>query len=80
MMGVTRFTTPAGVNANTKNIDLGFKLKNTYFQKITTNNNYYGSKRCSESHGMLGESSLTGAHACLSTSYATQFDFRFRVR
>ena len=80
LMGVTRFTTPANINPNTENIDLGFKLKNTFFQKITTNNDYYGAKRCSETHGILGESTLTGAHACLSTSYATTFDFRFVVK
>ena len=79
MMGVTQLTPIANISPNTTNIDLGFKLKDTFFQKITTNNNYYGNKRCSETHGTLGASSLTGAHACLSTSYATTFDFRFLV-
>ena len=80
LMGVTKFTTPANINPNTENIDLGFKLKNTFFQKITTNNDYYGAKRCSETHGILGASTLTGAHACLSISYATTFDFGFMVK
>lgn len=79
MMGVTRFTTPANINPNTQNIDLGFKLKDTFFQKITTND-YYGVQRCSDEDGTIGESSVTGAHACLSTSYATRFDFKFEVR
>lgn len=79
MMGVTKLTPIATMSPNTKNIDLGFKLKDTFFQKITTNNNYYGNKRCSETHGILGASSETGAHACLSTSYATTFDFKILV-
>ena len=59
------------------------KLKNTFFQKITTNNDYYGSgvtgkKKCSEVHGSIGQSSETGAYACLSTSYPTNFDFRIQ--
>ena len=52
-------------------------------QKITTNNNYYGTgvdgnKKCSEVHGSIGKSSVTGAYACLSTSYPTNFDFRIQ--
>ena len=65
-------------------IELGFKLKNTYFQKITTNNNYYGksvsgNKICSDGQGVISESSETGAYACLSTSYPIDFDFRVRT-
>lgn len=80
MMGVTELTPAAKISADTKNIDLGFKLKDTYFQKITSNNNYYGAKRCSETHGNISTmSTLTGSYACLSTSYATTFDFKFVV-
>ena len=39
MMGVTQLTPIANISPNTTNIDLGFKLKDTFFQKITTNNN-----------------------------------------
>ena len=86
LMGVTKFTTAANINANTRNIDLGFKLKDTFFQKITTNNNYYNlytNPQCSKQHAVMdinNPSPITGAHACLSTSYATTFDFKFEVQ
>lgn len=80
MMGVSAFSEQKNINANTKNIDLGFQLVDTFFQKITTNNNYYGNQRCSDTHGDITQASpLTGSYACLSTSYATTFDFRFSV-
>ena len=80
MMGATKLSPIANINPNTTGVDLGFKLKDTFFQKITTNNNYYGARRCSENHGdITTASSLTGSYACLSTSYATSFDFKFEV-
>jgi len=83
VMGVQKHDTPIIVSPATNGLELGFKLKNTFFQKITTNNNYYGSgiagkKKCSEVHGTIGKSSETGAYACLSTSYPTDFDFRIQ--
>lgn len=79
LLGVTQLSSPATINANTRNVDLGFLITNAYFQKITTDNNYYGAKRCSETHGTIGASSLTGAHACLSTSYNLGITFKFEV-
>jgi hypothetical protein len=80
IMGVSEFSTPQDINPNTQKVELGFKLVDTFFQKITTNNNYYGNQRCSGNHGDINTvSTLTGSYACLSTSYATSFDFRFSV-
>jgi len=84
VMGVTKHDNPIEISAATNGIELGFKLKNTYFQKITTNNNYYGksvsgNKICSDGQGVISESSETGAYACLSTSYPIDFDFRVRT-
>ena len=83
VMGVQKHDTPIIISPATNGLELGFKLKDTFFQKITTNNNYYGTgvdgnKKCSEVHGSIGKSSVTGAYACLSTSYPTNFDFRIQ--
>ena len=78
LLGVTQLSSPATVDANTSNVDLGFLVTNAYFQKITTDD-YYGVRRCSERHGTIGESTLTGAHACLSTSYNLGITFKFEV-
>jgi hypothetical protein len=83
VMGVQKHDTPITISPTTNGLELGFKLKNTFFQKITTNNDYYGSgvtgkKKCSEVHGSIGQSSETGAYACLSTSYPITFDFRIQ--
>ena len=78
LLGVTQLSSPATIDANTSNVDLGFLVTNAYFQKITTDD-YYGARRCSETHGIIGESTLTGAHACLSTSYNLGITFKFEV-
>ena len=78
LLGVTKLDPIANISPNTSNIDLGFKLKDTFFQKISTSNGY-GAGRCSNAQGSLTVSGTTGAHACLATSYATTFDFRFLV-
>ena len=78
LLGVTQLSSPATIDANTSNVDLGFLITNAYFQKITTDD-YYGVRRCSETHGIIGESTLTGAHACLSTSYNLGITFKFEV-
>ncbi len=83
VMGVQKHDTPITISPATNGVELGFKLKDTFFQKITTNNDYYGSgvsgkKKCSEVHGSIGQSSETGAYACLSTSYPITFDFRIQ--
>lgn len=78
LLGVTKLEPAATIGPNTSNIDLGFKLKDTFFQKISTSN-AYGAGRCSNEQGSRVVSGTTGAHACLATSYATTFDFRFLV-
>ena len=81
LLGVAPITPIAKVTPNTSNVDLGFKLTDTFFQKITTSTGYNVgvSKTCSSAQGTIGASPDTGAHACLATSYAQTFDFRFVV-
>ena len=40
MLGVSKFTSPISITANTKNVDIGFNIKDTFFQKITANGRY----------------------------------------
>jgi len=82
LLGVAPITPVAKVTPDTSNVDLGFKLTDTFFQKITTNSGYNvgDSKTCSSAEGTIGASPDTGAHACLATSYAQTFEFKFVVK
>lgn len=82
LLGVAPITPVAKVTPDTSNVDLGFKLTDTFFQKITTNSGYNVgvSKTCSSAEGTIGASPDSGAHACLATSYAQTFEFKFVVK
>lgn len=40
MLGVSKFSAPVKITNATKNVDIGFNIKNTFFQKITANGKY----------------------------------------
>ena len=78
LLGVTELNPTVSISPSTTGLNLGFKLKDTFFQKITTNT-YYGNDRCSAASGSMAVAASTGAFACLSTSYATTFDFKLEA-
>ena len=89
MLGVQKFDSPVNISGSTKNINFGFNITDTFFQKITGNSRYTenGQQVCG---GNTGDSNnpinlpltagVGGAYACLATTYPTKFRFELDAR
>ena len=88
MMGVQKFSAPVKIDATTSNINVGFNITDTFFQKITGNSLYTenGQPVCGGNTGQLYNpiippltAGIDGAYACLATTYPTKFRFNFEA-
>lgn len=89
LLGVQKLTTPQKITADTKGVDIGFAIKDTFMHKLTANSRYKSGvvEACGGTRAPFGGgpvASLTphptsGAVACFVGSRPKTFQFRFEV-